>query len=114
MLFRSYDVTANPEYVLSEGVIQVNGFGDPVGNHRNIDPETGRMANTSAVAHKTYFGALPDVRIAVTADGNASVDDITADRPAADGPVYNLQGIPVSNPVPGRVYIRGGRKFIKR
>ena len=109
-----YDVTANPEYVLSEGVIQVNGFGDPVGNHRNIDPETGRMANTSAVAHKTYFGALPDVRIAVTADGNASVDDITADRPAADGPVYNLQGIPVSNPVPGRVYIPGGRKFIKR
>ena len=60
-----YDVTAAPEIVLDEGVIQVNGYGDPVGNHRNTSRSTGRSPNFTAVAHKTYFGALPEVRIPI-------------------------------------------------
>lgn len=62
-----YDVNANPELILNEGVIQVNGYGDPIGNHRNINRLTGRQANFTATAHKTYFGAIPEIRIPVTA-----------------------------------------------
>lgn len=53
----------NPELVMNEGVIQVNGYGDPIGNHRLISYYNGRNANFTAIAHATYFGALPEVRI---------------------------------------------------
>ena len=52
-----------PELVMNEGVIQVNGYGDPIGNHRVISYYNGRNANFTAIAHATYFGALPEVRI---------------------------------------------------
>ena len=52
-------------YSLRDGVIQVFGFGDPIGNHRIIDKVGGRSPNFTAVAHTTYFGALPDVIIPV-------------------------------------------------
>ena len=52
--------------LLTEGVIQVTGFGDPIGNHRHIDKVGGRSPNFTAVAHQTYFGALPDAVIPVT------------------------------------------------
>lgn len=58
-----YDVVANPQLVMDEGVIQVNGYGDPIGNHRNTSPVAGRSPNFTAVPHKTYFGAIPDIRI---------------------------------------------------
>lgn len=57
------DIAANPTISMTEGVIQVNGYGDPIGNHRNIDNIAGRSPNFTAVAHKTYFGALPDIII---------------------------------------------------
>lgn len=62
-----YDAEANPAIEMTEGVIQVNGFGDPIGNHRIIDPEAGRSPNFNAVAHKTYFGAIPDAVIPISA-----------------------------------------------
>ena len=52
-------------YTLRDGVIQVFGFGDPIGNHRIIDKVGGRSPNFTAVSHTTYFGALPDVVIPV-------------------------------------------------
>lgn len=61
-----HDVSTSPNIVMTEGVIQVNGYGDPIGNHRVIDPVAGRNANFTAIAHKTYFGALPDVSIPLT------------------------------------------------
>lgn len=61
------DVVSNPEFIMNEGVIQVNGYGDPIGNHRAINRATGRNANFTAIAHKTYFGYLPDVKIPLTA-----------------------------------------------
>ena len=51
---------------LNEGVLQVNGYGDPIGNHRLLDKIGGRSPNFTAIAHKTYFGAVPDVNIPVT------------------------------------------------
>ncbi len=61
-----FNVEDEPFINMTEGVIQVNGYGDPIGNHREIDPVGGRSPNFTAIAHKTYFGALPDVRIPVT------------------------------------------------
>ncbi len=52
-------------YDLTEGVIQVTGYGDPIGNHRTIDKIGGRSPNFTAIAHQTYFGALPDAIIPV-------------------------------------------------
>lgn len=38
-------------------------------------------------------------------------DEIIADQ-SDDAPIYNLQGIRVSSPVPGQIYICNGKKFI--
>ena len=61
-----YDTSASDTLVMNEGVIQVNGFGDPIGAHRKINKNLGRSPNFTAIAHKTYFGQLPDVRIPIT------------------------------------------------
>ena len=52
-------------YELTEGVIQVTGFGDPIGNHRLVNKVGGRSPNFTAISHQTYFGALPDAIIPV-------------------------------------------------
>ncbi len=79
-----YDVEATPNIEMTKGVIQVNGYGDPIGNHRIIDPVAGRSPNFTAVAHKTYFGMLPDVSIPISSyrsfpiiiKANATIDEL--------------------------------------
>ncbi len=61
-----HDAEAEPEIKMNEGVIQVNGYGDPIGNHRYISRIAGRSPNFTAIAHKTYFGMIPDITIPVT------------------------------------------------
>lgn len=61
-----YDTSTSDTLVMDEGVIQVNGFGDPIGAHRAINKNLGRSPNFTAIAHKTYFGQLPDVRIPIS------------------------------------------------
>lgn len=68
-----HDVSASPTIDMTEGVIQVNGYGDPIGNHRVIDYIGGRSPNFTAIAHKTYFGALPDISIPLTATRNFEI-----------------------------------------
>lgn len=60
------DANETPVLVMNEGVIQVNGFGDPIGNHRNTSPTAGRSPNFTAVPHKTYFGSIPDINLCLT------------------------------------------------
>lgn len=60
------DVNTQSSIDMTDGVIQVNGYGDPIGNHRTIDPVAGRSPNFTAIAHKTYFGAIPDIHIDLT------------------------------------------------
>lgn len=60
------DAVASPQLKMDKGVIQVNGFGDPIGNHRIISKTAGRSPNFTALSHKTYFGALPDVTLDIT------------------------------------------------
>lgn len=57
------NVAEHPDFTMTEGVLQVTGYGDPIGNHRLIDKIAGRSPNFTAVAHKTYFGQVPDVII---------------------------------------------------
>lgn len=110
-----YNTTASNTIVMNEGVIQVNGFGDPIGAHREINKNQGRSPNFTAIAHKTYFGQLPDVCIPISAIKRftlklqANVDSIdctiTMDgdtlKPNADGiftPTYGTYTIKASKP----------------
>lgn len=100
-----YDAEAAPELVLSDGVIQVNGYGDPIGNHRYIDPKAGRSPNFTAVPHKTYFGSIPEVRITVSPQGTVGIVDIASD--GKDGTVYyNLEGQASATPYKGLNIVR--------
>lgn len=102
-----YDAAANPDLALTHGVIQVNGFGDPIGNHRFIDPVAGRSPNFTAISHKTYFGALPDVHIAVTANGGpGAVSDITVDGEPTVVCYYDIRGIASERPFKGLNFVR--------
>lgn len=69
-----YDIEAHPVWVMDEGVIQVTGYGDPIGNHRYIDPVGGRSPNFAAVPHQTYFGYLPDIRIPLQPDRQFEIE----------------------------------------
>ncbi|MDE5555724.1 MAG: hypothetical protein K2J10_11165 [Muribaculaceae bacterium] len=69
-----YDAKNNPEYIMNDGVIQVNGYGDPIGSHRNINPTIGRSPNFTATAHKTYFGFIPEVRLPIKALVNYTIN----------------------------------------
>ncbi|MBQ3635654.1 MAG: hypothetical protein II951_08580 [Bacteroidales bacterium] len=80
-----YDAEQNPQLVLNEGVLQLTGFGDPIGNHRNTSRYIGRAANFTAIAHKTYFGAIPDIAINVTPAPKFTIR-----------PVVNVDGAEVS------------------
>lgn len=63
-------------------------------------------------SHKVYIN--PGHFLALKPDG-AGVDDVAvAPGSDDDAPCYNLQGMRVANPEEGRLYIRGGRKFIYR
>ena len=61
--------------------------------------------------HKVYIN--PAHFLALPPDGHfGAVDNIMADPVEnRDSTIYNLQGIPVTNPVPGQIYIRQGKKF---
>jgi len=66
--------------------------------------------------HRVYIN--PGHFLALPPDGHFDgVEDITADGVLADdddAPVYNLQGIRVTNPQPGNIYVKKGRKFMLR
>lgn len=56
---------AGEEMLFQGGCIQINGYGDPVGNHRNLVRTEGRVM-VNAPSHKTYLGILPDVKLDIT------------------------------------------------
>lgn len=98
------DVTEQPSFDLTDGVIQVNGYGDPVGNHRAIDPVAGRSPNFTALAHKTYFGAIPDIHLKLTSN-ESDVDMPVAESQEIEA-YYNLQGIRSDKPFKGLNLVR--------
>lgn len=104
-----YDAEANPVFMMNDGVIQVNGYGDPIGSHRSIDKIGGRSANFTAVPHKTYFGSIPDVNLELSSkEDNSSVAAASISADSKNVRWYNLQGAEVREPGPAQhgVYIR--------
>lgn len=69
-----FDAQNNPEYVMNDGVIQVNGYGDPIGSHRDINHVIGRSPNFTATSHKTFFGFIPEVRLPLKAHKNYTIE----------------------------------------
>ncbi len=60
--------------------------------------------------HKVYIN--PAHFLALKPNEFSCVNDIILDEPDSDIPVYNLQGIRVTDPRPGQIYIQKGKKFI--
>jgi hypothetical protein len=53
------------EYVLTNGVIKVKGFGSYYGQHRNITLQNGVAPNLNASVRTGYFGSLPEIHVAM-------------------------------------------------
>ncbi|MBO4464280.1 MAG: DUF4465 domain-containing protein [Prevotella sp.] len=54
-----------PVIELTDGVLGISGFGDPVGNHRSTSKDTGRAPNFTAISQSAVFGRVPAVEIGV-------------------------------------------------
>jgi hypothetical protein len=54
-----------PTITLSDGVIGIGGFGDPVGNHRATSKDTGRAPNFTAISQSASLGRVPSLELAV-------------------------------------------------
>ncbi len=59
------------EYVLSNGVLKVRGFGSYYGQHRNITLQNGVNPNLNASVRTAYFGALPEITLRLTENPSA-------------------------------------------
>ncbi len=67
-LAEDLDIEANEyKYELTNGVIRVSGFGDPIGNHRNTSKKFGRSPNFTAISQQAVFGHLPQVVLPLAA-----------------------------------------------
>ena len=56
----------SPVIELSDGVMGIGGFGDPVGNHRATSKDTGRAPNFTAISQSAVLGRVPAVTINVS------------------------------------------------
>ncbi len=65
------------QFILSNGVIKADGFGNPYGAHRNITLEQGVNTGFSAMQRTAYFGALPEIAISLQ-NGTTNLENIVA------------------------------------
>jgi len=99
-------------YTLSDGVIQVLGYGDPIGNHRTIGKWSGRSPNFTAGVGATYFGALPDVVIPVTQPAETRARFICDPSDAEIIKVTNSLGQEVTADGDGRYLLKEGENTV--
>ena len=59
---------------LTDGVMGISGYGDPVGNHRATSKETGRAPNFTAISQSAVFGRVPSVVIKVNTGSDIEED----------------------------------------
>ena len=74
----------SPVIELSDGVMGIGGFGDPVGNHRATSKITGRAPNFTAISQTAVFGRVPAVEIPVKLSV-ATFEDIADITEPVDG-----------------------------
>ncbi|MBP3712840.1 MAG: DUF4465 domain-containing protein [Bacteroidaceae bacterium] len=71
---------------LSDGVMGIGGYGDPVGNHRNTSKVTGRAPNFTAISQTAVFGRVPAVTVVVYQPAEvATFEDVTDITEPVDG-----------------------------
>lgn len=71
---------------LSDGVMGIGGFGDPVGNYRSTSKLTGRAPNFTAISQSAVFGRVPAVELAVERPlAVATFEDVTDITEPEDG-----------------------------
>ena len=99
-------------FSLTDGVIQVTGFGDPIGNHRTIGKWSGRSPNFTAGTGQTYFGALPDVVIPVIQPAQTRARFITNPADAEIVKVTNSLGVVVEADGDGRYLLTEGENTV--
>ncbi len=99
-------------YTLSDGVIQVLGYGDPIGNHRTIGKWSGRSPNFTAGAGATYFGTLPDIVIPVTQPAETRARFICDPADAEIIKVTNSLGVEVTADGDGRYLLKEGENTV--
>ena len=79
----------DPTIVLSDGVMGIGGFGDPVGNHRSTSKITGRAPNFTAISQTAVLGRVPalelTVDVPVITPAVATFEDITDITEPVDG-----------------------------
>lgn len=61
--------------------------------------------------HKVYINPAHFLALKPD-DATGGIDELLPDPSQTDSPIYNLQGIRVSAPIPGNIYIQKGKKFI--
>lgn len=77
----------------------------------NLSPDT--EYSYALKAYTAYDDLIVSRRGKVRTSSNTTgIDTVSADEPAPNAEIYDLQGRPVAEPLPGRVYIRNGRKII--
>ena len=83
-------------------------------------------ASVSLPAFSGYFTLpnIPELKAVITADGthiygdpdyipSAGIKETTVEK-LKDNRIFNLHGCEVSNPLPGSIYIRNGKKFVAK
>ena len=58
---------------LTDGVIGIGSWGDPVGNHRATSKVTGRAPNFTAIAQSAVFGRVPALELPVNVNNGPAV-----------------------------------------
>jgi len=77
---------------LSDGVMGIGGFGDPVGNHRATSKITGRAPNFTAISQSAVFGRVPTVVIKVALPEEEGVRTLTFEDEDFKGTTKNFAG----------------------
>lgn len=83
------DDWASATIELTDGVMGIGGFGDPVGNHRFTSKTTGRAPNFTAIQQSASLGRVPalelPVELPVVTPDVATFEDITDITEPVDG-----------------------------
>ena len=98
---------------LSDGVMCIGGYGDPVGNHRFTSKERGRAPNFTAIQQSAVFGRVPAVVIdvATSPDGIGEIKNEEL-RIKNDESWFDLSGRRVSQPAKAGIYVRKSNNSI--
>ena len=82
------------EITLSDGVLAISGFGDPVGNHRATSKLTGRAPNFTAISQSAVFGRVPEVvvKVNVASEEEEGVRTLTFEDSDYKGTTENYAG----------------------